>query len=308
LRIKLRKKELRSLLLSLFIPFIAVVLAVLPFAFGLHGTTHSFYSNPSSFGEESGTGHFSGDLFIGENTGWVLCNGKVRFSGQLHVYDANFDYEASMERHSGSFFDFDYQEIRMDGDRGNMLEGVPFFLLGFLGSFVGYVFWLAYSLTKRSSKYDSAIVSLSAFVGIVTVSYLGFNTMCFIILIITLPIAAGLAWSYRRYSRMQKSWFVGISIGVGIFLLVVSALYVIFPDHYGIGGGYYNPILAFMSLFLGMVGAMSSAGLIGWGVGKVMYRREHPVVDRPTPMPCPQCGGPILPEQSHCPHCGLGLR
>lgn len=302
-------KELLYLALALILPFVAIVIAVSPLSSGLHGTTHSEYYNEYRFDGSSpdGAGHFIGDVYIGDNTGWVFCNGKVRFSGELHIVDADFDYFVMGNAGSGSMFDFNYQMIEMNGD-GTMIEGLPFFFLGFLGSLVGLTVWLVWCVSKKGPKYDKYIVPLLAIVGTLMVLFLGFSTICFYIFIIIVPIAVVLSRSYSRYSKSQKSWFVGISIGIGIFLMILSTLFIIFPEHYGFGGAYYSKSLALQCVNLGMVGSMSSAGLMGWGIGKITHRKKHPTVHRPSPMPCPQCGGSILPEQSYCPYCGLKLR
>lgn len=79
---ELNKNALGWLMISIFVPFIMLTVLLYPYPIGVHGTTHSVGGNEVDFGGErpENSGYFSGDAYIGDNTGWVFCNGKEDFS------------------------------------------------------------------------------------------------------------------------------------------------------------------------------------------------------------------------------------
>lgn len=311
MKISLGRNVMRNLLIATILPFVLIVLLTLPLSFGLHGTTHSESGNYHNLGGYYDTGyeagHYSGYVDIGDNTGWVFCNGKVRFFGELHIYDADFDYVIQQEWHSGSWFDFDYQEIEMNGERGNMVEGIPFFFLGFFGTAFGLVAWVVWNISRKRPDDGVIIAGIASVFGMISTFYLSFNRMCFIALIFIIPVAF-LFLSFLRHSGSHGRWLVGVSFGIGLAIAGMSAMFIIFPNYYGIGGLDYNKSLADMSVILGTVGLISSAAMIGFGAGKVSYRKENPLIARPPLGLCQQCGTPFFRGYQFCSNCGSALK
>lgn len=282
---KLSKHEVYSLILLTLIPFILIVGSLYPYANGIHGTTHSEAWNEYEFkgnlsgdvwgGVPIGPAHFKGDLYVGDNTGWIICNGKIRFCGELTVKNAEFDCTYREEDYYGSFFgDHDCQEITIDGDKGEMKEGFPFYFIGFFGSMIGFFIWLGWYISKREIKYGRQNVLFAIIFGVLSLTVIGFDRICLIIFIITIPLGLLMYRSFKKYSFEQKSWFIGVSIIIGFIILVVSILSFACPNHYGLGGMEYSKSTALRGIFVGIIGSIASADLIGFGCGKITASRR----------------------------------
>jgi hypothetical protein len=262
----------------ILIPFFLIVIALLPYSDGVHGTTYSYGNNDYEFNGEitDDNGHFKGDIYIDENTGWVFCNGKVRFFGKLHIKNADIDYSIDEEDYDGSMFTFNSQEVTLDGTEGEMEEGFPFYFLGFFGSAIGFIVWLSWIISKKGAKYDLYAAYFSSIFGLLSITIILYIYICLIGLIITIPIFILMRKSYEKYSSLQKSRFIGLSFILGISIIALSIISITYPNPYGsvIGGGTeYNLLSVFGSIFFGIIGSISSAVLIGFGIGKISYQR-----------------------------------
>lgn len=222
MKIKLTKYELTSLILMIIIPFFLIVIALLPYSDGVHGTTYSYGGNDYEFDGEitDDNRHFKGDLFIDENTGWVFCNGKVRFSGELNIKNADLDYTVRDRDHFGSMFDTNYQEITLDGTEGEMEEGIPFYFLGLIGSMIGFLIWCSWYISKNKKNETEANVwkiRKAILTGI-------------IILNIAIYLLIWPSHYKLLGNEYNATWAIG-SIFFGIFGSIISSLLI----GYGIG-------------------------------------------------------------------------
>jgi len=170
-------------------------------------------------------------------------------------------YEAS---YYGSMFTHDYLEITLDGDEGQMQEGVPFFLLGLFGTALGVTAWLAWIYSRRSEKHDKAIILPSAMAGLFCAFNILFGYICLAALAIFVPIAVLMLLSFNKYHSMETNNFIFVMVAVGVLVLVLSAVSLIHPNHYAGGGYEYNASAGVGSILAGTVGLISS----GSGLGK----------------------------------------
>lgn len=255
-------------------PFIVITIFLLPLSSGVHGTAHADSGTDYSFdGTRHGSGDFTGDIYIADSTGWIFCNGKVRFWGPLNIRDAHVDYSIDEESYSGSMFTHDYLEIALDGDEGQMQEGIPFLLLGLLGTALGVTAWLAWIYSRRSERHDKAIILPSAIAGLFCAYNILFGYICLAALVVFVPIAVLMLLSFIKYPSMDTNNFVFVMVAVGILVLVLSAVSLIHPNHYAGGGYEYNASAAVGSILAGTVGLISSGGMVGFGVGKITPSR-----------------------------------
>lgn len=275
---------MRNLLIATVLPFFIIVALVLSLSIGLHGTTHAGFGNEYSFrGSESyftefSTGHFQGDVFIESNTGWIFCNGKVRFSGEVHLTDADFDYIVRQGSQI-SGYSLDYQEIDMNGEECTMEEGFPFILLGFIGTAFGFIGWFAWLLARKRSRFGIGIFTLSFILGMLSLSYIGFFRVSPVVLIIlAVPVTYLLLTNIYKYCASKESQIAGMAIIVGPFMMAFAVLLIASPNYYYWGwtsDQYYSEALAIQSVYLGLIGLLSSAGIIGFGVGEMTYNRQE---------------------------------
>jgi hypothetical protein len=308
--VKLKRNETVSLVLLLIIPYILITGILVPFSSGIHGTTHSDGGNdyafdgiiegdhPSPINETSPgypndvymyhTGHFTGDVYISDNTGWVICDGKVRYSGDLHIRNSELEYHIVDEREFGCLGPSkNYQKIELDGDRGEMEEGFSIYLLGLLGSAFGFILWISIYLSKRNQRRSRIIATISAFSGLVAGPSLfllyytncgGFIALCtFICWLIFTVVGIILCVNLHRLSLKKHYlqdtnpyWF----IVVGILLLVTCIMIFMYPD--GISRDNYCRERSLGGIYMGLIGMFSSAGFIGVGAGRIYYQiREN---------------------------------
>jgi len=300
-------KETITLILSITIPFLIIIGILFPFSSGIHGKTHSEGGNEYLFeGEIEGdtpspinesnpgfpydvrvnyTGHFTGDAFIGDNTGWVFCNGKVRYSGELHVRNAEFDYHIVDEQGFGTLGPhINFQKIELNGDRGEMEEGFPYYLLGFLGSAFGFILWISIYFSKKDKRQSRIVPTITAFTGIIggPSVFLWYNTYCggftslciFIIWLIFTVSGILIFANFHRISLKKRYlqetnpyWF----IIMGILLLTTCIMIFMYPD--GISREIYCRERALGGVYFGIIGMLSSAGLIGAGLGRNYHQK-----------------------------------
>lgn len=253
------------------VPFIAISIALLPLSSGVHGTAHAEAGTEYSFdgARPYGSGHFTGDIYISDSTGWIFCNGNVRFWGPLSIRDAEVHYSIYEEEHSGSMFYYDRLGISLEGDEGVMPVGIPFFLLGLFGTAFGVTLWLAWLYSRRSENYDKAIILPSAVVGLYCAYHILAGHICFFALAIVIPIGILMLLSFNKYYSLETNNFVFAMVTAGALVLLLSAVSLVHPNHYGFGGLEYNRSVAIGSILVGTAGLISSGGMIGFGVGKV---------------------------------------
>lgn len=304
--VKLNKREIQALVLLIIIPFFIINGILFPFSQGVHGKTHSGGGNEFVFdGETEGdapspintsdlggvyevsaiyTGHYKGDVYIGDNTGWVICNGKVRYSGEIHIRNADLDYHIVDKKGFNMLGPYDdFQRIELNGNRGEMEEGVPIYLLGFLGSAYGFILWLSIFISKRNQRRSRIVATVTAFSGLIAGPSLfllydtncgGFTAFCtficwLIFIVVGIIIFVNLHRLSLKKQYLQETnpyWF----ILVGILWSVVCIMIFIYPD--GISRDSYCRERALGGLLLGTIGMFSSAGLIGAGVGEIFYQ------------------------------------
>lgn len=284
MKTSLNRNIIWSLLIAVILPFIIIMVLVLPLSIGLHGTTHSEFGNEYSFrGSEDyfteySTGHYRGDVFIENNTGWIFCNGKVRFSGEVHLTDADFDYVLRQKSQFVGIY-YDYQEIDMNGDKCTMEEGFPSVLLGLIGSAFGLIGWFAWYLARKGTKYGIAILSISFILGMISLGLIGFFRV-FPVVIVILAVLATLFFlaNVQKYYSSGESQISGVAIIVGLFMLIFSAISIAFPTYYFWGwmsDQVYSETLAMQSVFFGMIGLLSSAGMIGFGTEEIIQTMKN---------------------------------
>ncbi len=252
-----------------------ITIFLLPLSFGVHGTAYAQSGTDYSFDGAlpHGNRDFTGDIYIADSTGWIFCNGKVRFWGPLNIRDADVDYSIDEEWYYGSMFTHDHLEITLDGDKGQMQEGVPFFLLGLFGTAFGVTAWLAWIHSRRSEKHDKLIVLTSAVVGLYCAYTILSVYICIAAMAIVITVGIVMLLSYIKHHSMETNNFVFAMVAVGVLVLVLSAVSLIHPNHYAFGGYEYNASAAVGSILAGTVGLVSSGGMIGFGVGKVTPSR-----------------------------------
>ncbi|MCK4456210.1 MAG: hypothetical protein KAW39_00550 [Thermoplasmata archaeon] len=257
------------------VPFIVITIFLFPLSSGVHGTVHADAGTDYSFdgARPDGSGDFTGDIYIADSTGWIFCNGNVRFWGSLNIEDADVHYTILEADHYGSMFTHDYLEITLEGDEGQMQEGVPFFLLGLFGTAFGVTVWLAWIYSRRSEEHDKAIILPSAGAGLFCAFNILFGYICLAALLVLVPITVLMLLSFAKYHSMETNNFVFAMVAVGVLVLVLSAVSLIHPNHYAGGGYEYNASAAVGSILTGTVGLISSGGMVGFGVGKVTPSR-----------------------------------
>jgi hypothetical protein len=292
------------LILLIIVPFLVINGSLFPYSSGIHGTTHAVAGNDYVFdGEIEGDtpilfnrsnfnrinnitydGHFKGDVFIDDNTGWVFCNGKVRFSGKLHIKNAEFDYHIKEEYHSLCFTVYDFQRIEMNGDSGEMQEGFPFFILGLLGSCVGIVGWCAWFISSRNEKIGNVVLLSSSFFVLFALSLedmISFiccicpTLIIFFVIIILLVALTGSKDKINKWRIITNNVVIlRIIILFGAVLVIFFTASIINPNYHGeafmIGGSYYSETHAMASLYSGIIGTLSCAGLMGSGIGRLI--------------------------------------
>ena len=299
---KLNRKQTIVLVLMLIIPYFLITGILFPYSSGVHGKTHSEGGNeyvfdgiidgdtPSPINESSlgptydvsmnYTGYFTGDVYIDDNTGWVICNGKVRYSGELHIRNAELDYYIVDEKGFGCLGPYnDFQKIELNGDRGEMEEGFPVYLLGFLGSAYGFILWISIFISKRNHRQSRIVTAISAFSGLIGGPSLfllyntncgGFTSICIFVCWIIFTISGILIFANLHRLSLKKRYLQDTNpywfILVGLLLLVTCIMILIYPD--GISRESYCRERALGSIYLGIIGMFSSAGLIGAGVGR----------------------------------------
>lgn len=308
MNVKLNKKEIKALVILIIIPFFIINGILLPFSQGIHGTTHSEGGNDYLFdGEiegdtpspinESGlggvydvrvnyTGHFTGDVYIGDNTGWVICNGKVRYSGELHIRNAKFDYYIVDEKGFGCLGPYnDFQKIELNGDRGEMEEGFSVYLLGLLGSAFGFIIWISMFISNRNHRQSRLVATISAFSGLIAGPSLfllyytycgGFTAFCTFICWLIFTVAGVLIFANLHRLSLKKRYLQDTNpywfIVVGLLLLATCIMIFMYPD--GISRESYCRERALGSIYFGIIGMFSSAGLLGAGVGRIYYQKK----------------------------------
>jgi len=301
---RVQDEPLVLLAIFVIVPFLTVNAVMPPLSEGLHGMVHSDYRNEIRFDgtvdgvpyngtDPPSSGHFRGDIYIGENTGWVICNGKVRFSGTLVIRDADLDYNIRSNRSVKTpgntvRLEKDYQHVTLDGTEGEMEGGIPFWYLGFIGSAVGAAAWSAWIIFRRRTQHDrvAAIVLLSfGLVSFYNLSFIGplYSSVCFAF--VAVPVLGIFALTLIRPLKedmammsvdLRRSGLPEVMVMVGIIVLAISGAMVVHSGWGSIDGYQHDPDAAWRNLALGIAGLLIGGADIGFGLGKRLQRTRTP--------------------------------
>jgi hypothetical protein len=269
----------------MIIPFFIIVIILYPISNGVHGVNYAESHNEVTLtgelrdddgdidenitSETNGyyKGYFKGNLQIDDGTGWVFCNGKVRYSGELHINNA----ELNVLIHSKSEGHSDYQETAIDGNKGEMKEGIPFYFFGLWGSLIGLVIWYSWIIVKNTSRFDKPIIEFSLVFGFLSVSFLAYTRLCFISFLILIPLAVYLNGKFKQYKYNDFQKFLKLSIMLSIFILIFSVFSILYPAQIILLE--YNESIPKGSLYTGFIGLISSAVILGFVYAKKQYLR-----------------------------------
>jgi len=301
---RIQEEPFVLLVIFIAVPFLLVNALVYPLSQGVHGTVHSDYGNDVRFdgtidgipynGTDPPTsGHFKGDLYIGENTGWVICNGEVRFSGTLVIRDAELDYNIRSNRSVTApgntvRMEKDYKHIALDGTDGEMEDGVPIWFLGFIGSAAGAAAWAAWFIFRRRTRHDrtAAIVLLTlGLMSAYNITFLGplFSPIC--VMFMAVPVIFVLILALIRPFRedlvmmrvdLRRSGIPEVLMLAGAVVVVISAAMVVHCGWGSFDGYQHDPSTAWRNLAFGITGLLVGGADIGFGLGKHHQRKRTP--------------------------------
>jgi hypothetical protein len=154
MRIKMiNKKDILTLLISIIVPYIIILIIVLPYSNGVHGDvivnprSYNVFNSDSdfSFPLPDDEGDFNGNFSIKEGIGWVIVNGKIRGHGSLTINNAKFSYKKQLDDEGGRYAG----KLSIDGSKGEMEEGISIYLFCLIGSFIGFLIWCSNIIIKH---------------------------------------------------------------------------------------------------------------------------------------------------------------
>ncbi len=306
----LEGRPLLLLVVLAIVPFLVVNAVLSPLSGGTHGMTHSDHGNdiwfdgtvdgvPYNGSEPPTSGHFRGDVTIGDNTGWVICNGEVRFSGKLVIRDAELDYTIRSNRSvkgpgNTVRLEKDYQHIDIDGISGDMEGGVPVWYLGSFGTAVGISAWAFWFLFKRRTGHDKLVSTVLLGAGLIclyNVFFFGpmFTTIC--VAFVAVPALAMFSFGIYKSIRedismmdtdLRLSGIPEVLIIVGVIVLIISTGMVVHAGWGSFDGYMHDPGMAWRNLIMGIAGLLIGGAQIGFGFGKRLLRKRSPRSGRPT--------------------------
>lgn len=272
----MRRAEMVSLVVATVVPFIVIVGLLYPQSVGIHGATHADYMNDWGFEDviDPITNTTVGTVFyVDYNTGWVSCNGKVRFIGDLHIEDTDVRVTVDQDHWSGHWSVESQQTIYLEGTRGEMTEGFPFFLLGLYGPAAGLAMWSTWFFSRRRDDHEGAIFIVSTLLGVMSFGTAVFFPACLTSMGLVAVLLIVSYFVYKGRSKSLSGSFAYLATGIGLVLLIGSALVLISPNHCepSLGLCSYSQLAAEMSIAMGTIGLISSSVLVGFGIGKMTY-------------------------------------
>ncbi|MCK5560941.1 MAG: hypothetical protein KAJ51_10125, partial [Thermoplasmata archaeon] len=229
------KKSLILLVLGSYL-MLAIPLGII--SFGVEGEIHSYegnYNNLVEDGDSEGYGRFRGDAYFDDNTGWVVCSGKIRFFGDLKIENADFHYYAEDVYESGAFIGTDYQRIKLSGTDGEMEGGISVFIFSLIGSAIGFLIWFGWYSSKKSKRHSILISYSALMITFTTTTILIWFHICFGVFLIFIPIYIVILLSASKYRRNLSSFFPEVCVGFGVLFFFIAALNFIFPVYESYG-------------------------------------------------------------------------
>ncbi|MCK4456940.1 MAG: hypothetical protein KAW39_04295 [Thermoplasmata archaeon] len=275
--VRLSVTEIVSFVVATLVPFLVIAVLLSPLSSGIHGAAHADYIHDYGYTDvvdpvTNTTART--DFHYGSSTGWVFCNGKVRFFGEVNIRDTNVVYTIDEAHWSGKWSVADYQTIHLSGTRGEMVEGFPYFLLGFFGTVAGLAMWSAWIVSRRTGRYDDAIFVPGAMLSVFSVGAVLFFPTCLIAMLVFPALLVAVLLIYKKRLKLGRRAFAFLTVLIGLPLLVWTASFLIDPNHcWGMLTGLcsYSFMAAVVSMVMGTVGLISSGALVGFGLGKMTY-------------------------------------
>lgn len=283
---KLTRSEKKYLLTLTIIPYAIILLILAPLSSGIYGTVYSDTGSSNNFygGDYTGYGHFEeGDAYINGSTGWVICQGNIRYSGNIKIKDADLHFVIEDNEEGLALFSDTYKEIKLYGDGGEMEGGIPIYIFSLIGSLIGFTLWLSWYFAKKNKSNLVTISSLGLIFLTITFSILFWCYICIGAIIILLPIFLLIYSQYRKYKRNFNSFFPVFCLYFSILIFIISLLTFIIPVH--LFNYHYNEIISISSMTAGYLGMISAVILIGFSFGAKQLRKE--LEHQPPPPPSP---------------------
>jgi len=257
--------------LFIVVPYLIVLLLLLSQSNGVHGTLIAPYNTASDL-VDNYPNHTVSDktIVLEEGSGWLFCNGNVQRLGPYKIENANLSYSYVGDR---NIHGMDNSVIVLDGEKGNLVTGMPVAIFSLIIVPFGIIAWLIQNLMGKGSFQGLQLPWWGTLTAILITQLVffqqGLDSICFTIafFIFAIIILWYLVKMKREYIKpiSDKLKLPLLYLLVGILLLIINIYYSILrgpiapftyldsAESINFYGGYLGSIIAIIPLTWGLI-------------------------------------------------------